>query len=128
MSESEKMFELASRARIRFAFRGTCAVEDLWDLTLSELDSLYKNLSVEYKRKNEESLLETKSKEDMLLELKLSLVKHVFTVMDAEKKERINATAARKQKAKILELVAEKRDEKLKSMSEEELLKMAEEL
>lgn len=60
--EIGKLFELATRNKMRFPFRGMISVEDLWDLSLTNLDSVFKILNAEAKKSEEESLLNTKSK------------------------------------------------------------------
>ncbi len=118
------MFEKASRLKVRFAFRGTCSVEDLWDMTLENLDTLYKTLKVEANKQNEESLLQDKSAEGTLLDLKIALVKHVFEVLSAEKKERIDRKKVLEQKKRIQSIIADKQDEQLRNMPLEELQKL----
>lgn len=41
----ENIFEFATRNKVRFSFKGLISVEDLWDLSLTNLDSIYKELN-----------------------------------------------------------------------------------
>ena len=61
------MFEFATRTKMRFPFKGMISVEDLWDLSVKELDSIFKTLNAQVKKSQEESLLATKTKEDEVL-------------------------------------------------------------
>lgn len=56
---SMNMFEIA--------FKGMISSEDLWDLSVENLDNVFKTLNSEMKKTKEESLLSTKSKDDELL-------------------------------------------------------------
>ncbi len=58
------MFELATRYKFRFPFKGMISVEDLWDLSVENLDTVFKCINAEMKKTKEESLLSTKSKDD----------------------------------------------------------------
>ena len=118
------MFEKASRLKVRFNYRGMCSAEELWDLSLTALDSIYKGLKSQLKLVSEESLLDTKTKEDEILDLKIALVKHVFETKRTEQKERQLAVEKAAQKQKILGIIAEKQDEGLREMSVEELMKL----
>ena len=75
--EAGKLFETATRNKMRFPFRGMISVEDLWDLSLTNLDSVFKTLNAEAKKSEEESLLETKSKENEELSNKIEIVKYI---------------------------------------------------
>lgn len=122
------MFEQASRLKLRFDHRGQLSVEDLWDLTERELDSIYKKLNAESKAADEESLMETRSREDKVLSLKIEVVKHIFSVKSAEKEERRNLAERKAKKERLMELVAKKQDAELEGKTLEELQGMINEL
>ena len=65
------MFEFAVRNKVRFPFKGLITVEDLWDLSVRELDNIFKTLNAQMKKSEEESLLATKSKEDETLSVQI---------------------------------------------------------
>jgi len=115
------MFEKASRLKLRFIHKGLCTVEDLWDLPLKSLDSIFKELNNRLKMQKEESLLETKSNEDEILDLQIAIIKHVVEVRLAEKKLRLDAKEKAAKKEKLLGIIAEKQEEGLRGMSIEEL-------
>ncbi len=122
------MFEKASRQKIRFFYRGQCSVEDLWDLPLTALDTIFKGLNAQQKAQKEESLLAIKSQADEVLALQIAIVKHVVEVRLAEQAERKSAADKAAQKQKLLGIIAEKQDAELKNMSLEELTNLVNEL
>ena len=115
------MFEKALRLKLRFQFNGLINTEDLWDLPLVALDAIYKNVSAGLQALNQDSLLQKRTKETDLAELRLEIVKHVFMTKQAEAAARTEAAEKRAKKQKLMELVAEKQDEVLKGKSVEEL-------
>ena len=78
-----KIFEFATRNKVRFPFKGMISVEDLWDLSLTNLDSIYKTLNKQVKQSEEESLLSTKASVDTELEVQIAIVKHIVAQHDA---------------------------------------------
>ena len=56
----KNIFEVATREKFRFNFKGLISVEDLWVLSVENLDFIFKGLNKELKQVNEESLLNTK--------------------------------------------------------------------
>lgn len=119
------MFETATKKKFRFPFRGIISTEDLWDCTLTDLDSIYKTLNAQKKAKaDEDSLLSTKTNEDIELTLKIDIVKHIVSVKLEEKAAKDTERAKRLQKQKIMSILAEKEDEALHGKSIEELQKM----
>lgn len=124
----ENIFEYATRNKVRFSFRGMISVEDLWDLSLTNLDSIYKELNKQSKQSEEESLLNIKTQEDELLNVQIEIVKHIVSVKLAEKEAREKASAKKAQKQKIMSIIAAKQDEALQNSSIDELQKMLDEL
>ena len=125
---TEKIFEFATRNKVRFPFKGMISVEDLWDLSLANLDSIYKTLNKQIKQSEEESLLSTKASVDTELEVQIAIVKHIVSVKLAEKEASEKAHAKREQKQKIMSIIATKENEALQNSSIDDLKKMLEEL
>ena len=122
------IFEMATRNKFRFPYKGLISVEDLWDLGQVQLDSIYKNLNKEIKQIQEESLLSAKNSEDAELQAKIDIVKYIFTIKQQEAIQRsIDAENADK-KRRIMEILAQKQDDSLMGKSEDELRKMLKEL
>ena len=124
----ENIFEYASRNKVRFPFKGMISVEDLWDLSLTNLDSIYKTLNKQVKQSEEESLLSTKASVDTELEVQIAIVKHIVSVKLAEKEASEKASAKKAQKQKIMSIIATKQDEALQNSSIDDLKKMLDEL
>lgn len=122
------IFEYAVRNKVRFSFKGLISVEDLWDLSLRDLDSIYKALNKQVKQSEEESLLNEKSQGDEILEVQIKIIKYIVSVKLAEKEAREKASAKKAQKQKIMSIIAAKQDEALQNSSVEDLQKMLDEL
>lgn len=118
------MFETATRNKFRFPFKGQISVEDLWDLSLENLDTVFKTLNAQVKLASEESLLDEKDREVEIVEQKIAIVKHIVKVKRAEIANRQDAAKRREQKQKLMALIAKKEDEALDGLTAEELKKM----
>lgn len=125
---NEKMFEVATRSKMRFPFRGSVSVEDLWDLNVENLDSVFKTLNSQVKQSKEESLLNTRTKEDEVLEMQIAIVKYIVSVKLEEADARLKAKEKRERKQKIMGILSTKQEEELQGKSAEELQKMLAEL
>ena len=122
------LFIMATRQKFRFNFKGVATVEDLWDMNVRDLDTVFKSLNAQAKQAKEESLLAVKSKEDAVLEAKIEIVKFIVaTKLEEAKQKRIRAEN-REKKNRIAEILADKQDEELRNKSADELLKMLEEM
>ncbi len=124
----EKMFEFALKNKVRFPYRGLISVEDLFDLNVRELDSIFKTLNAQVKKAQEESLLATKSKEDEVLSCQIEIVKHIVSTKLDEAEAAKQSREIKEKKQKIMEIMAAKKDEALHNMSVDDLQKMLDSL
>lgn len=122
------IFEYAVRNKVRFPFKGLISAEDLWDLSLTNLDSIYKTLNKQIKQSEEESLLTTKTDVDTELEVQIAIVKYIVSVKLEEHEAREKAALKKAQKQKIMSIIAAKEDEALHNSSVDDLRKMLDEL
>lgn len=125
---SKNMFEVATREKMRFPFKGMISVEDLWDLSVQNLDKVFKILNSQRKEAQEESLLNVKSSEDKVLDTQIAIVKYIVGVKLEEQAARVKAAENKEKKQKIMALMAKKDDEEMENMSREELQKLLDEL
>lgn len=128
MSKETNIFEVATRNKYRFPYKGQISVEDMWDLPVTELDKIFKILNKQVKTAQEESLLKTKSKEDEVLENQIKIVRHIVSVKQEEASNRLQEKERKAQKQRIMEIMADKQDEELKGKSMDELQQMLAEL
>lgn len=118
------LFEVATRENYLFPFKGMINVIDLWNLSLTNLDSVFKTLNAEVKKSEEESLLNAKTKEDEELTNKIEIIKYIVNKKLAEKEARENEKKNKEKKQRILEIKAKRQDEALENMSDEDLDKL----
>lgn len=115
------LFEVATRSNYQFPFRGVINIIDLWDLSLANLDSVFKVLNAEVKKSEEESLLNTKSKEDEEISNKIEIVKYIVGVKLAEKEAKEDEKKNREMKQRLLAIKAKRQNEALENLSDEDL-------
>ncbi|WP_462315704.1 hypothetical protein [Methanobrevibacter sp.] len=108
--------------KYRFEFKGLISAEDLFDLKLEDLDTIYKGLKKDEADLQGDSLLETKDNPKQLeVEAKINIVKEIFNMKQAEIEANKRALANKAQKAKILAIIENKQDQELSEKSIEEL-------
>lgn len=119
----KNIFEFAARNALRFnTAKGLVTVEDLYHLSLEQLNQTGKGIIAQIKANGEESLLNAKTSVDEKLEVGLDLIKHVITYKQDIAQARVDAKEKAAKKAKILEVLARKQDASLEGKSEAELL------
>ena len=118
------LFEVATRENYLFPFKGMINVIDLWNLSLTNLDSVFKTLNAEVKKSEEESLLNAKTKEAEELTNKIEIIKYIVNKKLAEKEARENEKKNKEKRQRILEIKAKRQDEALENMSDEDLDKL----
>lgn len=124
----ENIFEYATRNKLRFPYKGSISVEDLWDLTPASLDSIYKVLNKQVKQEQEESLLTVKQDTDTDLDVQIAIIKHIVTVKLQEKEARVKAVEIKQRRDELAAIISEKEAQALKSLPIEELRKMMQDI
>lgn len=119
-------FEYAIRNKLRVSYKGSMSVEDLYDLSIENLDSLYVSLRRQQKSVEEESLI-TPTRKNTELDVTLMLVKHIFQVKRDEQAARLLKKQAAEKRKRIREIIASKQDEALSQASIEDLQRMLDE-
>lgn len=131
-----EIFVKATRGKYRYSFKGLISTEDLWDLTLANLKIIYTNVK--------ETLSTLQGDDDNLftdvtvdkktaatideLKTQLEILKYVVTVKKEEDAARKKAAENAALKKKLTAILADKQEDALKNLSEEELLKKIAEL
>lgn len=120
----EKLFELATRKKLRFPFKGQITVEDLWDLRPENLDSIYKTLNAENKKEQSEESLMTKKKQESDLDIQIEIIRYIFNVKLQEANERMQEKERADQRKRLMAIYAQKENEEIARMSKEDIKKM----
>ena len=124
----KNLFEIAVREKYRYNYRGQISTEDLWDLPVEALDQIFKGLNEAVRKTEEESLLAERPKEDEVLRNKIAIIRYIVAYKLAEKEKARKALENKQKKQQILGIISRKQNEKLESMSMEELKAMLDEL
>ena len=122
------IFEAASKNKYRYPYKGMITTEDLWDLTQAQLDVIYKALNKGVSEAQVSSLMHKVTDVDAELLNKIEIVKYIFNAKEAEAEARKNDAAKHTKKQRILDILAQKQEDALQNMSEDELKKMLDEL
>lgn len=123
-NKMRNIFEKATKDKIRFEYKGQISTEDLWDLSVTELDTIFKKLNSKKKQITEDSLLEVKTSENVLLNTQIKIVTSIVEQKLAEKEMQVAFKERKEKKEKIMEILASKQDSDLKEKSTEELQEM----
>ena len=118
------IYKEAIKSKIRFNFKGSLSLEDLFDLKVEDLDAIYGDLKKKEKDLETYSLLSKPTKERALVTIKLLLVRDIIEDKIKAEEEEAKAIKNKAEEQKILAVIAEKESENLKSMSIEQLTEM----
>lgn len=127
-------FEYAVRNKLRFPFKGQISIEDLFDLSVEDIDKIYKTLKVKKKELDEnsysifEDVENTETKESKNIDVSIEILRSVAQEKIDEKNKRENEIINKAKKEKLMEILERKRNADLENKSEEELLKMIEDM
>lgn len=124
------MYKKASQQKLRFVTnRGVLSVEQLWDLSLTDLTSAVKTAKKAIVKTEDDDLsfLEAETVGDLITveaQLRFDILKDIYITKKKESEERRNAAEVKAHNQKILSLIAEKKENSLREMSVEDLEKM----
>lgn len=124
------LFEQASRTKLRYeSAKGQLTMEDLWDLSLTSLDTLAQKVNKSLQDEGVTSFIpNASSKPGTQNSLRLDLLKYVIGVKVAENTARLLKSEASTQLAQYKELLANKALESMSNMTPEEIQKKITEL
>lgn len=114
----------------RYNYRGQITTEDLFDLSMEELDAIYKDLTQKRKELDTDSLLERPAfnEETETLDVKRSVVRLVFAQKKHEAAAKAGDIEKRRKEGMILHALDMKKNDELNNKSIEELQAMLDEL
>lgn len=115
-------YKEASKQKLRFVTsKGNLSTEQLWDLSITDLDILAVELQESHEESGKKSFLIKKSSKDKTIKLRFDIVLDVLTTKleEAEAAKEVKETKEHNQK--ILGLIAEKKDGELKGKSVKQL-------
>lgn len=118
-------YKLASQLKLRFiTSKGSLSTEQLWDLSLKELDEMAVSLENEYQESGKKSFLVKRSTKDKTTKLKFDIVLDILTTKSEEAEALKDAADIKEHNEKIMKLIEEKKDGELASKSISELKKL----
>jgi hypothetical protein len=119
------MYKEALQKKLRFKTnKGMISTEDLFDLSLQNLNTLAIMLDKKISEAPKKSFIEELSAEENDDELCFSIVKDVINIKLKARKDNIDKAQVNARNKRIAELIAKKEDEALESKSIEELRAM----
>lgn len=115
-------FKEASRQQLRFqTSKGSLSTEQLWSLSVPDLDNLAVALEAEYNESGKKSFVVKRSTKDRLVKLRFDIVLDVLNTIVDENQKAKDAAEVKEHNKKILTLISEKTDESLKGKSVKQL-------
>lgn len=118
-------FKLASQQKLRVqTLRGSLSVEQLWDLSVEELDKLAVSLEEAHDNSKSKSFVKKRTTHDRTAKLRFDVVLDILTTKVEEANAATEAKEIKEHNTKILTLIAEKNDESLKGKSVKQLESM----
>lgn len=118
----ENLFLEASRRKLRFETnKGQLSTEDLWDLSLTNLDTLAKAVNKKLKEDSEESFITVRSKTNTELNLKLEILVFIIRTKQEEQEAAKNRLAKQAELSTLKELLANKKMQELSNLTSEEI-------
>lgn len=123
---STNLFEIATKEKFRYNFKGVITTENLWELSVEDLNTVYQQLSDDYSKMSRATLIKTTkfNKEKTNIRMKIAIVEYIVNAKMEEAMGAANAILKKAEKEKILAAIADKENSEFASKSKEELLDM----
>jgi len=119
------MYKEALQRKLRFlTAKGSLTLEQLFDLSITSLDTLAVALNDEYEQSTTKSFLVKRNDADRTVKLKLDIVLDILNSKVDEAEAIANKKRDKEHNEKIMALIAEKQDGELRGKSIEELSAM----
>ena len=116
MEKVNDLFLRATKEKFRFPYMGQISTEDLWDLSIENLDSIYGKLDEDLARLTTKTLIKDKKTNiEKELEDKIEIVKFIVEFKQAEIEAAKEKAMKSVKKQKILALIHEKENETFNS-------------
>lgn len=116
------IFQKASKIKLRFAVRkGYVTVEDLWDLSLEDLDEIAIEVNQKVKESREESFIKKQSRASTTDLLRLEILKSIINYKMEESEKKMLAKQRQEELSLLQSMIADKKIEEMKSLSTEEI-------
>lgn len=118
-------FKQAVKQKLRVSTnKGLLSVEQLWDLSISDLDILAVSLEEAYNNSKGKSFLAKKTTKDKDIKLQFDIVLDILETKVAEQEAISEAKEIKEHNQKILKLIEDKKEEDMKGMSVKQLTAM----
>lgn len=115
-------YKLATQQKLRFqTSKGLLSIEQLWDLSLEDLDVLAVSLEAQHKESGKKSFLIKTSVKDKTAKLRFDVVLDILNTKVEEAQAAAEALEIKEHNKKIIALISEKQDESLKGKSIKQL-------
>ena len=119
------MYKEAAKQKLRFSTnKGSLSVEQLWTLSLTDLDTLAVSLEEAHANSKGKSFLDKRTTKDKGLKLQFDIVLDILNTKSEEAEALRDAKEVKEHNQKILALISEKKDDELKVKSVKELEKL----
>jgi hypothetical protein len=116
------MYKKALRTKLRFSTtKGKLTTEDLFDLSLTDLNNLAITLDKKLSETPRKSFISDIAPDTQEDELRFNIVKDIITLKLVERNAAQNAKAKAAEKAQLLEILHRKQNEALESLSVAEI-------
>lgn len=120
-------FAEATRLKLRVnTSQGNLNVEDLWDLSLTRLETVIKNVKKQLTKDNDDELsfLDETKKVDKVTQLTFDILKEIYLTKKSERDSDKLEAEKKANNEKLMNLIYEKQNEELKTKSIDELKAM----